>query len=812
VTGWWRDLSHDIVASTRSLAKDTRFTLAAVLALALAIGVNNSVFALINAALIRELPFEQPDRLVALGMSDGRALGPISYPDFADWRERTTSFAALAARANSVMVISEPTRLPERFRGAYVSAEGFGLLGVAPAVGRDFRPEDDRPGAPGVVILSDGVWERRYGRDPDVIGQTVRVTEVPSTIIGVMPRGFGFPFNAELWQPLSLASFVAKPQRDVPTLFVFGRLRDGVDVQQARSELQTVAQALVNERPEPPSPTLRADIRTMREDYRVRSPLLGVFMGAVALVLVVACANLANLLLARSVARSRELALRASLGASRWRLVRYLLVECGVIALAAAVIGTVLGAYGSRVIAVAFDPLEPGAPPGSTRPFWLDLSMDATMFAFVAFVSLLAAVACGLLPALHILRIDPNDVLKEGARSTGTRRTRRWASAVIVAEITVTVVLLSATGLLWRSFLERYQEDPIIDPSPLVAMRLGLPAVKYPGEARTRFYAQLDERLQALSSIESASMANAAPFESGAVREINGRRVWMTQAGDRYFETVGLRVVRGRPLTREDALSGRQGTVVDKRFAELFFPNDDPLGQQIQLASPSSATATPATPAPSPLLTIVGIAPTIPSFAPPEAIRPVLYVPLGAVPLQGAATILVRARDASGAAQALREQVKALDPNLALYAIEPVEEILARGRFPVRMISTWFSVIAAIAIVLVAVGLYSLTAHGVAERTREVGVRMALGANATQVVWLFVKRSLAQLTLGLGLGLTAAAATGRLLQAYLNQVTPRDPVSLTVVCGMLIAVAAVATILPARRAARLDPAVTLRAE
>jgi putative ABC transport system permease protein len=809
---WFSDIAHDMRQAARGLARDRRFTLAAVIALALAIAVNNSVFALINAALIRDLPFDDPDRLVVLGMSDGRGLGPISYPDFVDWRDATDAFTGLAGRMNSLMVISEADRPPERFRGAYVSANAFDVLGVQPLLGRRFVSDDDRAGATGVVILSHAVWQRRYGADPTIVGRTVRVTEIPSVVVGVMPAGFGFPFNAELWQPLALAPAVMKPRRDVPIINVFGRLRTGVDVAQARAQIQAVGERLAAQYPDDLRPKVRPDVRSMQEDFRIRTPMFGVFMGAVLLVLLVACANLANLLLARSVARSRELALRASLGASRARLVRYVLVECALIAVVAGVVGSGLGMYGSNVIAVAFDPLEPGAPPGSTRPFWINLSFDGTMLLFVAGLSLLAALACALLPALHIVRVQPHDVLRDGARASGAPRTRRWTNVTVVAEIAVTIVLLLSTAMLWRSFLERYQRDTVIETSNLLVMRLGLPVIKYPPEARVRFYNQLEQRLETAPLVTAASIANAAPFEPGTERQVDGRAVSLIQTGARYFETIGLDAIRGRTLRNEDRLTGREAVVVDEQFASVFFADRDPLGERIQLTAAArrapSAQPTP----PSPWLTIVGVVATLPTVGPPAAMRPTVYAPIGAMPLEGPATIIVNGQDTRGAAQALREEVRRMDADLALYAIEPVNDVLARSRLPVRLVGTWFSVIALIAVTLVAVGLWALTAHGVTARTREIGIRVALGARNSEVVWLFARRALVQLAIGMSIGVAGALASNRLLQSYVGQISPRDPVTLLGVSILLVVVAMAATLVPARRALRVDPVVTLRHE
>lgn len=820
---WLGGISQDLAFAVRGLVRDRRFTIAAVAALGLAIGVNNSVFALINTALIRELPFERSDRLVSVGLSDGRGPGPVSYPDFIDWRTGTTAFEELAGTTNSIMNVSEPDRPPERFRGAYVSANTFRALRSRPLIGRDFSADDDRPGAAAVVMLGHAAWQSRYHADPAVIGRMIRVNDVPATIVGVMPPGFKFPFNNELWQPQSVAAFVRTPRRDAPSIQAFGRLADNADLSRARADLEVVASRLARDFPDPRREKMRAMVISMREDYRVRAPMLAIFMAAVALVMLVACANLANLLLARSVARAREIALRVSLGASRWRIVRQLLLESGVIAVLAGVCGGLFSIYGANTIAVAFDPLEPGAPPGTTRPFFIDLSIDGTTMIFVGLLCAFATLACGLVPALHVSKGNVGELLKEGGRGTvGARRMRRWSGAFVVAQVALTLMLLASTGQIWREFVEQYRRDLVVDTGNLFVMHVGLPVQKYPTpELRGRFFDTLEQRLAAIPAIGSATLANVPPLDPfGARREVSfdgageassaatPPQVSLVQTGARYFETVGLPIVRGRGLTPVDRLPGQEAAIVDERFVESHFPNSDPLGQRIRLTAPGGpATQTSSA---SPWLTIVGVVPTLPNLGPPDAARPAVYAPIGALPLQGPATILVRGRDLGASTAALREEVRALDPDLPLYAIETVDAAVARSRYSVRLIGTWFSIIAAIALVLASVGLYALTAHGVTQRTQEIGVRLALGARASQVLWLFLRGALLQLAIGLSLGIAGVLATSRLLRASLRQASPTDPLTLTLVVTVLILVALAASLLPARSAAQVDPMSALR--
>jgi len=817
---WLRGIRQDINFAARMLAKDRRFTAAAVIALGLAIGVNNSVFTLINTALIRDLPFDEPHRLVSISVPNPRGSSSVSYPDFRDWRATATAFEGLAATINSPMNVSVEDRPPERFRGTYVSANTFRLLRSAPMLGRDFLPEDDGPGAPAVVMLGHALWQSLYGGDRAVIGRAVRVNEMPATLIGVMPPGFTYPFVTEVWQPLSLAPALANPKRGVRTVGVIGRLADRSDLARARAELEAIAAQLAREYPDTNKDAARVTVVPMREAYgRFGMSMLMTFMGAVGLVLLIACANLANLLLARSTSRSREIAIRTSLGASRWRIVRQLLIECLLIAALAGVLGTLLSIYGARTIAVGFDVMEVSAPTSPARPFWVDLSMDASIIAFVGMLCVFATLACGLIPALHVSRMDANEILKEGGGAVTGQRVRWWSGTFVVAEIALTLVLLASAGLLWRSFVARYRTDLVIDTSNLMTMRVMLPAQKYGTPTlRQRFFDQLEERLSSSPVVASATIANVPPLDAfGAARELSldgpaaqpgatRPTVSLIQTGARYFATVQLPVIHGRVFTGSDGLPGQESAIVDQRFATMFFPDGNPVGRRIRLTVPANAPDVPA-----PWLTIVGVAADLPQFGPPELARPIVYVPRQVSPMQGPAAIVVRgAGGLPGVISVLREEVRAIDPDLPLYAIETVDAAVARNRGGVTLVGTWFSIIAMIALVLASVGLYALTAHGVAQRTQEIGVRMALGAERPQVLWLFMRRAVVQLGIGLSLGTAGALATGRLLQTYLGNVSPRDPVTLLAVVALLIVVAVAASVLPARRATLLDPAKVLR--
>jgi predicted permease len=722
------------------------------------------------------------------------------------------------------MNLSDEDRAPDRFRGAYVSANIFDLLRVKPMLGRGLLPDDETASAPPVLILGHDVWRNRYGGDPAVVGRTVRVNDVPSTVVGVMPDGFRFPMTAEVWQPLSLLPGLAAATRDARTLNVTGRLADSVTLEQAVADLQATADRLARDYPDT-NRSIRVTIAPPMEAIRrTAKPFLMTLMGAVGFVLLIACANVANLLLARAATRSREIAIRASLGATRWRIVRQLVIESVLLAAIAGVLGLILSVYGVRYFGVAFDAMEVGAPDQAVTPYWVDLTMDGRVFAFVAALCIGSSIVFGLAPALHVSKTDVNDVLKEGGRSAaGSLRARRWTGALMVFELALTLVLLTGAGLLLRSFVAHSRTNLVIDTTNVFTGRLALPMRKYPTPTQQKAFAEgLDRRLTSNPAMAAATVASDVPFVSlgGSARQlsidgrppIGGERppgVSYIRVGGRYFETLGLRLVKGRTFTEADQATGRAQAIVNERFATLFFPDGDPLGRRIRLESPEAPGA------PPPWFTIIGVARTLPQFAPTElAPEALVYVPFRAEPgPMRFVSVIVRGR--SGPATTLpllREDVRALDPDLPLFAIQTLDDMVARTRYPNRMIGSLFGLLALSALVLASVGLFGLTAHGVAQRTHEIGIRMALGARAAQVAWLFLRRTLVHLSVGLTLGLAGALAIGRLLGSFLGNVSPTDPLTLGSVVALLIAVALLASFLPARRAARLNPVAALRHE
>jgi putative ABC transport system permease protein len=814
-------LLQDIRYAVRLLVKDRWFTLTAATALALGIGMNATVFTFVNAVLIRGLPFSDPDRILWVGMMDarGRQQG-VSRLDFQDWRERARSYSGMALVFGSVANVSDEGRPAEQFSGAYISANLFAMIGQKPIAGRDFEPDDDRTGAEAVVLLGNGIWKNRYGSDASILGRSIKINSAPATVIGIMPPDMKFPNNADVWLPLSqLPPEVRDSKRNARTFQAIARLGDGVSLGQARSELSTIVAALARDHPDT-NKDLQPQV--MKFNDRVNGgPIRVIFlalMGAVSFVLLIACANVANLLLARAAQRAREMSVRVSLGATRWRIVRQLIVESVLLAAVSGLLGLLLASAGVRW----FDSVTQDVG----KPYWIKFTMDGTVFAFFAAVCLGTSFVFGLAPALHVSRTDVNEVLKEaGGRSgTGGRRARRWTSALIVVELALTLALLAGAGLMLRSFLALYRADLAgIDASRILTMRLTLPLAKYSRpEARVALYERMEERLRGIGSIEASTLASHAPMQGGFDREltVEGRReqpgvarpsVTVVTVGTGYFDALQLPVVRGRAFAATDGTAGHESAIVNQRFAAMHFAGEDPIGRRIQMIDATPRAVGASTSRLS--ATIVGIVPTIRqrNFQEPDP-DPVAYVPYRADP-QRVMNLLIRGSgDVAALTSLVRNEMRTIDPDLPLFNIRTLEAALALERWPFRVFGAMFALFAVVALVLAAIGLYAVTSYAVAQRTQEIGIRMALGAQPPQVWWLFIRQSLVQLAVGLTLGLAGAVGVGVVLRSILVQTGARDPVTLVTIVLVLTGVALAASYWPARRATSLDPLKALRCE
>ncbi len=803
-------LFDDVRYGLRMFGRNPGLTVVVILTLAVGIGANTTVFTLVNAVLFRSLPFKDGHRIMYVGCDDTQKskqdIG-ISYPDFRDWKKQSKTFQELAAYQPQVMNVSDGERLPERYEGARMTANSLSLLGQKPILGRDFTDQEGEAGAVPVVLLGYGIWNVRYGGDPNILGRSIRINEVPTTVIGVMPEGLKFPMNADLWLVLTPAAELEK--RDARDIEVFALLAPERSREQAQTEMAVISRQLAAEYSKT-NAGISAWVKTFNEEFnggRIRVAFLAL-LGAVGFVLLIACANVANLLLARSVARTREMSIRAALGANRGRMIRQLLVESVLLAVAGGVSGVFLAMWGVRTFDLAVA--------NTGKPSWIQFVMDYTVFGYVAGICLLTGILFGLAPALNCSKLDLHETLKEGARgSAGGARSRRLSGALVVTEIALALVLLVGAGLMNRSFLKAYGIDIGINPKNLLTMRLTLSNKKYASpEARLAFFEQLLPRLAAVPGVESAAVASSPPAQGAfrwqflldgqppveeAKRPVTGALV----VNPAYFRTVGVRPLRGRDFEEADGQPGKPFVIVNQSFAARYWPRQDPLGKRIHIFRDHWPE----------WVTVVGVTPNIRQRDPsrPE-LDPVVYVPYRQEPLRSG-TIVVRARIAPSAlASDLRKEVSKMERDLPVYAVLTMEELLTQQRWAWRVFGSLFAIFAGIALLLSAVGIYALMSYSVSQRTQEIGVRMALGAGTGKVLLLVLKSGLRQLALGIVIGLAGALAVSRTIASLLIQITPTDPVTFTTVSALLIAVAVTACLIPARRAMKVDPVIALRYE
>ncbi len=814
----------DLRFALHLIAKERWFSGVAIVALALGIGVNATVFTLVNAVLIKGLPFKDSGQLYMLSsqrQSQSRG-GSVSFADLGDWRAQNKTFIGLAGFSVDMKNLSDDRAAPQQARAASVSANTFSLLQQPPLLGRDFSPDDERTGAESVVILGYTLWKTRYASEPGILGHSVRIDGKPATIIGVMPENMLFPSDTELWTPL--VPRAEQQSRGARFFQVFGRMRPDVTRAQAQAEFSSIAARLASAYSDTNKEFTKIAIETFNERFnggQIRVVFLAM-MGAVGFVLLIACANVANLLLSRSAHRSREIAVRIALGATRWRVVRQLLVESIVLGCFGGLIGLGLAVVGVRL----FD----NAVSGTGKPYWIIFTMDYTVFAFLAAVCVLTGILFGLAPALQVTRTNVNEVLKEGGRGNAGGVRARWLSGtMVVLELALTLVLLVGAGLMVRSFLKIYTLDLGIRTANLMTMRMQLPEVKYPTpETRRAFYDRLAPRLASIPGADSVALTTAVPPFGAGRRglEIEGRPV--RKAGEEapqvvvvtispgFFETAGVQLLRGRVFRDTDGAAGSETIIINERLASQYFKGEDPIGRRIKFAEPPPVPGQLAPSAPRPpevWRTIVGICPSIRHSNPQDSDpAPAAYIPYRQDPPAGI-TLLVRSRlDAGSIMNLVRREVQAVDQDQPVFTVQTLDQVLAQSMWPYRVFGSLFAIFAVIALVMSAVGLYAVMAYSVTQRTPEIGVRMALGAEGRRVSWLILKRGLLQLALGLTLGLAGAFGLSRVLRTLLVQISPTDPVTFVSITIILTAVAITACIVPARRATRVDPLIALRAE
>jgi predicted permease len=789
-------------------AKDPWFSFVAAATLALGIGFNATLFTIVNG-MGDGPPVDRPERVVSLGSLNpaGRDVG-LSYLDFEDWRRTAKSVDAFAAYGGGAMNLTDRGLVADRVAGAYISAQTFLLIGERPILGRDFLPADDRPGAARVVIIAASLWKSRYAGDAAIIGRSITVNGVPMTIVGVMREGFRFPLVHDIWQPLGALPGLTAQKRDVRTLRAFGRLAAGVPLEQARSELETIAAGLSQTYPAT-NANVRPRVERFTGGFDLTNPW-NAMLAAVSIVLLIACANVANLLLARAAHRSTEIAIRTSLGATRWRIVRQLVVESLVLAVVAGVAGVGIATLGVRLWLASM--------PVANWPYWYHFEINARVLAYLTEVSLVSVLLFGVGPALYISKTYPAEHLKEAGRGgIAGVRARRWTGALLAAEFALTLSLLAGAGLLARTLFAVYRADAIVDTSHVMLAGLDLPPQKYATPAqRIALYSQFEERVGGMPAVQAAALASGAPFYTAPVWSVTvqgqqpatplaGPTASYVLIGSRYFDTLGLRPIRGREFTSLDGTAGHETAIVNQLFASKYLGAADPIGQRIRLTDPTRPDAA------APWLTIVGVSPTVRQHYAQE-IDPVTYVPYRLNPLSGMVLMTRTLTDAAAFTPTLRKELQQLDADLPLIDVRPLDWLLSGTRFANRVFATLFGIAAGLGLLLAAVGLHAITTYAIRQRTQEIGVRMALGAQPAQVVWLFVRRMLTPLAWGVVIGLIGAFGVGRFVRGMLIQTSPTDPLTLASITIVLLVVALVAAFRPARQAARLDPVDALRCE
>ncbi len=811
-----RTLWQDFRFGFRMLAKNPGFTAVAVATLALGIGVNTAIFSLVNAALLRPLPVKDPEQLtsVLFVRKDGRTTGSHAYPNYKYFREHDTVFSGIISHGSVSLSWRSGPETDERIHGQLVSGNYFEVLGVRAVRGRTFLPEEDRTlGTHPVVVLAHDFWRQRLGSDPDVVGSDITLNGHDFTVVGVAPLGFhgtdvlGPP---EVWVPMMMQP-AARPGEQHRTrrhgwLQVIGRLREGVSLDQAQANLQVLWGQIEQEfyQGESRGRILLEPTKGLAVHYRAPArSMSALLMAVVGLVLLIACSNVANLLLARAAARSREMAVRVALGAGRMRLVRQLLVESMMLSVLGGTVGFLVAVPVKNWLSVAI-----GAFP---YPLHLDLSSDSRVFGFAAVVSLLTVMLFGLVPALRGARTDVTPALKGGA---SVHRSRRFnlKNTLVVAEVTLCLVLLIAAGLFVRSLGNAHSIDIGFNPDKLIVMSYDLNLHGYDAGRGLAFSEQVLERVRTMPGVRSATLAHDLPLDFDGtgvflVRESpNSReddtayRVGIAAVMPAYFQTMGVRLLEGRDFSDHDAESQPRVAVVNQTLAQQTWPGEDPLGKRFNLPGLSEQ------------IEVIGIAQDGKYNSRGEQPTPFLYLPLRQMFREDLTLIARTAGDPGSMISPVRQQIRDIDRTVAVFKAQTMTDHLGLTLFLPRTGAFFLSAFGALALFLAAIGLYGVISYAVSQRTQEVGVRVALGARRKDVLQMVIGQGFKFVVVGLTIGIAVAVGLTRFLSSFLYDVSPTDPITFAAVCGIFGLVALLACYVPARRATKIDPMMALRYE
>ncbi|HEU4508115.1 MAG TPA: ABC transporter permease [Pyrinomonadaceae bacterium] len=804
----WQDLRYGL----RMLARNRGFTVVAVIALAVGIGANSAIFSVVNTVLLRPLPYTDPDRLVMVweeGTPDGFPINSASAANYIDWRDQNQVFTDAAVIGRVTFNLTGAGE-PERLDGRRVSANLFPLLGVQPHVGRTFSAEEDGPGANRVVMLSHALWQRRFGAQPDIVGKHLTLSGETYEVVGVMPPQFQFPSrNDQLWVPIAFTPQQAA-NRGNNSFEVLARLKPGVTREQAEAEMDAIAARLQQQYPDVVKSKGCVVIPLHEQLVGDIKPALLILLGAVGFVLLVACANVANLLLARAAARHKEIALRLALGARRGRIVRQLMTESLLLSAMGGVVGLLLAIAGVSLLKTFI--------PDNTSQVTA-VNVDANVLAFTLGVSLLTGLIFGLAPALQASRFNLNEALKEGGRdSSAGGHGSHIRSLLVIAEVAVSLVLLIGAGLLIHSFVRLRSVDPGFRTDNLLTMRIALPKLKYPDHAtRTAFHDELLRRVTAVPGVRSAAVTNWIPLT------LQGDTFGVTVEGRPdpgaqnmpdvvtrvvsfdYLNTMGIQLLRGRPFDhQQDKVDSPPVAIISETTARRLWPDEDPLGKRLKAGGADSD---------EPWIAVIGVAEDVRQFQLTAEPRLQMYLPSVQPAFFVPGHLVVRTDiDPMSLAGAVRQAVWEIDKDQPVSDVRSMDEIFAESIAHQRFSMLMLGVFAAVAMLLGTVGIYGVVSYTVAQRTHEIGVRMALGAGTGNVLSLIVGHALKLTLIGVLVGLPVAFVLSRLTESLLFGVTPTDPATFVAIPLMLIAAAALASYLPARRATRIDPVIALRYE
>jgi putative ABC transport system permease protein len=807
-------LRKDLGYGLRVLGRSPGFTAVAVLSLALGIGANTAVFSVADAFLLKPLPY-----LEAAGLVTAMEMAPkqdefwneVAPANFLAWRNQSTSFQELAASEWDDVNLTGADE-PERVQGFLVTANFFRAISVDPAIGRAFLPDEDQIGRNGVVLLSHKLWQRRFGSDPTIVGKTIEVDQKSCTVIGVMPRDFDFPVTAELWRPLAMDA-KESALRDRHYLEVVGRLKPGVTLAQARAEIQTISRRLESSYPD----TNKGwGVRVMPIREFVLSNLTRQYtlmlMAAVMFVLLIACANVANLQYARSAGREKEMAVRQALGAGRWRLVSQLLTESFVLGLIGAAISLPLAKAGITLILA-------GMPPEVAKfiPGWHSIGLDARALAFTMGIAILAGVLSGLAPALKSSSSSLNEALKEGGRSSSAGSARQRVRAfLVVSEVALALILLVGAGLMTKGFRALLTANQSLNPETVLTMRINLPELKYKDQSKmASFYEQALTEMATVPQVEGAAVATSVPYGNGGTSrqftiqdrpavDPTVKPIARLQAiSPNYFQLMHIPLIKGRDFTDLDGPDSMQVAIIGETMARRYWPGEDPLGQHLKLGGPDES---------KPWLTVVGIASDVKYNWIDREPEPTLYVSYRQAALPFSYFTVRTSGDPLKAVAAARDKVASIDPAQSLYDTRTLERVITNSIVGLAYVAVMMAILGGIALFLSSVGVYGLISYSVAERTHEIGLRMALGARQSEVLRMVVGRGLFLTVLGLLIGLPISVLLARLLASLIFGVSATDMVAFGGVSLVLASVAMLASYIPARRATRVDPMVALRCE